>query len=153
MLRDVASNAKVACVPDRKPLVIVPLVIVIEDHPLVRLSQRMLCEQAGYRVAEVNNAADVATCDLGHDGRRVIIADFDMGPEPTGIELAQALMHRAGAPIPTLVLSGGPGPDAYPAAAGQRMPLLRKPAREEVLLGWIGSAMAGNHEAWPGEAP
>lgn len=119
-----------------------PLVIIIEDHPLARLAQRMLCEQAGYRVVEVSNLADVATCDAGCEGRRVIIADFDMGTELTGVQLARALMRRVGMPIPTLVLSATVGTRAQQEADAQQMKLLAKPTDDGQLIEWITGALA-----------
>ncbi len=124
-----------------------PRVILIEDHPLIRAGQRMLLEQAGYRVAEIAAAADLAEFDAGAPGAQVIIADFDVGPEMTGVEIALEIMRRACARIPTLVLSGSLGVRSLPAAAAAAMPLMFKPASEQVLLDWIAAALDGRHPA------
>ncbi len=120
-----------------------PRVILIEDHPLVRASQRMLLEAEGYRVAEIAASADLAGFDAAGAGAQVIIADFDLGEDLTGIEVALEIMRRASAHIPTLVLSGSLGHRSVPAAAAAAMPLMMKPASEQRLLGWVEAALGG----------
>lgn len=120
-----------------------PRIILIEDHPLVRVGQRMLLEHAGYRVAEITAAADLDGFDVVGNGAQVIIADFDLGPDMTGVEIALEIMRRASARIPTLVLSGSFGERSLPAAAAASMPLMFKPASEQGLLDWIAAALDG----------
>ena len=118
-----------------------PHVILIEDNPLVRAGQRMLLEHAGYRVAEIIADADLASFVVPVGGTLVIIADFDLGPGMTGIEVALEIMRRAGEPIPTLVLSASFGARSRAAAAACDMPVMVKPAPEERVLAWVADAL------------
>ena len=118
-----------------------PRVVLIEDNPLIRAGQRMLLEHAGYHVAEITAAADLADFIATTPGCNAIIADFDIGPGMTGIEVAQEIMRRAGERIPTLVLSASFGDRSQAAATASDMPLMFKPAAEERVLAWIANAL------------
>ncbi len=118
-----------------------PRVVLIEDHPLVRAGQRMLLEHAGYRVAEITASADLAGFVSTDDGDQVIIADFDLGPGMTGVELALEIMRRAGEHIPTLILSASFGERSVIAAGAHDMPVMFKPALEEDVLAWVADAL------------
>lgn len=120
-----------------------PRIILIEDHPLVRMSQRMLLEHAGYRVSEIAAPGDLPGLAPGADA---IIADFDLGGEVTGVEVALEIMRRASMRIPTLVLSGSFGERSLPAARAAAMQLMFKPATEQLLLDWVADAVGeGSH--------
>lgn len=129
---------------DRKPRV-----VLIEDNPLVRAGQRMLLEHAGYRVAEITMADDLTGFEIAGGGNQVIIADFDLGPGLTGIEVALEIMRRAGERIPTLVLSASFGQRSQAAAAAYEMPLMFKPAPEEQVLAWVADAFGQGHPGSP----
>jgi CheY-like chemotaxis protein len=118
-----------------------PRVVIIEDNPLVRAGQRMLLEHAGYRVTEIAASDDLAGFEATDSGSQVIIADFDLGPGMTGIEIALEIMRRAGVRIPTLVLSASFGQRSLAAAAACEMPLMFKPAPEERVLAWVADAL------------
>ncbi len=122
-----------------------PCIVLIEDHPLIRAGQRMLLEHAGYRVIEIATAADLAGFEATPCDSQVIIADFDLGPGMTGIEMAQDIMRRAGKRIPTLVLSASFGKRSQEAAASSGMPMMFKPAPEEQVLTWIARALGQSH--------
>jgi CheY-like chemotaxis protein len=122
-----------------------PRVIVIEDNFLVRIGQRMLLEDAGYCVAEIATAADLAGFVPEAGGRQAIIADFDIGIGMTGIEVALEIMRRTGEWIPTLVLSASFGERSRPAAAACDMPMMFKPAPQERVLGWVAVALCRRH--------
>ncbi len=122
-----------------------PCIVLIEDHPLIRIGQRMLLEDAGYRVIEIATAADLAGFDTTAGDSQAIIADFDLGPGLTGIEMAQDIMRRTGEQIPTLVLSASFGNRSLEAAAACDMPMMFKPAPEERVLAWVAGAIDRSH--------
>ncbi len=118
-----------------------PCVVVIEDHPLVRAGQRMLLEDAGYRVAEIATASDLAGFAATAGGSQAIIADFDLGPGMNGPEMALDIMRRAGERIPTLILSASYGARSLAIAAVHNMPVMFKPAPEGQVLAWVADAV------------
>ena len=127
-------------------------IVLIEDHPLIRAGQRMLLEHAGYRVIEIATAADLAGFEAIPGGSQIIIADFDLGPGMTGIEMAQDIMQRAGEWIPTLVLSASFGERSQAAATACGMPMMFKPAPEEQVLAWVDNAI-GQSRPRPDTSP
>ena len=62
-----------------------PGVLLIEDQPLIRAAERMLFEDAGYRVTEITKAADLRNFTACAGEYQAIIADFDLRPDMTGI--------------------------------------------------------------------
>jgi CheY-like chemotaxis protein len=118
-----------------------PRVVLIEDNPLVRAGQRMLLEHAGYHVAEIASSADLSGFEATAGGNQAIIADFDLGPGMTGIEVALEIMRRAGEHIPTLILSASFGGRSPAAAEVYEMPVMFKPAPEERVLAWVADAV------------
>jgi len=118
-----------------------PRVIVIEDHPLVRAGQRMLLEIVGYEVAEITSGADLEWFTPISGVSQAIVADFDLGPGMTGVEVALAIMRRTGERIPTLVLSASVGARSVAEAQAHEMTVMFKPAQEEKVLAWVAEAL------------
>jgi CheY-like chemotaxis protein len=101
----------------------------------------MLLEHVGYRVIEIAAATDLVSFVAAPGGAQAIIADFDLGPGMTGVEVALEIMRRAGEWIPTLVLSASFGVRSPASAATYDMPVMLKPASEEQILAWVASAV------------
>ena len=122
-------------------------IIVADDDPAIRELLRLILEEAGYAVSEVENGAEL-TRRLTSERFDVAITDIVM-PEQDGIE---TLMSLRGAPVDTrvIVLSGGAGvylqaADRLGAAATLTKPI--SPARllkavEQVLAGPARTAAA-----------
>lgn len=119
-----------------------PCVIVIEDQAMVRTSERLLLEAAGYRVAEIASPADLQTLDADLAQAVAILADFDLGTEMSGVDIALEIMGRAGRRIPTMVLSGSVGRRPRALAAQHQMPFIAKPATERAVLDWLADVFA-----------
>jgi CheY-like chemotaxis protein len=100
----------------------------------------MLLEHAGYQVTEIASAADLATFVPTPGGNQVIIADFDLGPGMTGVEVALEIMKRVGQRIPTLILSASFGVRSRATAASD-MPVMIKPVPEGQVLAWVAAAL------------
>jgi CheY-like chemotaxis protein len=118
-----------------------PRVILIEDHPLVRAGQRMLLEHEGYVVAEITAGADLERFTPIAGVSQAILADYDLGPGMSGVDVALAVMRRTGERIPTLVLSASLGARSLAQAAAHEMAVMFKPAREEKVLAWVAGAV------------
>jgi DNA-binding response OmpR family regulator len=101
----------------------------------------MLLEVAGYRVAEITGAADLANFRSASGTDQAIIADFDLGAGMNGLEVALEIMRRAGERIPTLILSASFGERSLAAAAEYDMPVMFKPVPEELVLAWVAEVV------------
>ena len=109
----------------------------------------MLLEHAGYNVTEITGGGDPDDFVAAGTESQAIIADFDVGPGMTGIEVALELMRRTGRRIPTLVLSASFGERSLAAAAAHDMPVMFKPAHVEQVLTWVANALNRQREQPP----
>lgn len=115
-----------------------PLVLIVEDEPLLRLFGAELLQDAGYRVIEAVNAAEALTI-LGAGLRpAVLLTDVEMPPGMTGYELAQDV-HRRWPEIEILITSGRQWPSQGDLPAGATF--LAKPCPNDVLLLHVRAAV------------
>jgi CheY-like chemotaxis protein len=105
-----------------------PVIVVVDDEPMVcRLTARMLAE-AGYRVLEAHGAAEALALLATLSGSvQLVVSDIAM-PQMTGLELAAVIADRWAA-VPILLVSGHGAPE--PVYAG---PFLPKPFTPAALL-------------------
>ena len=82
-----------------------PLVLVVEDEPLLRLHAVSLIEDAGVETLEAGSA-DEAIALLETDGRiRIVFSDIDLPGDMNGLRLATAIRERW--PPVELILTSG----------------------------------------------
>lgn len=82
-----------------------PLVLVVEDEPLLRLHAVSLIEDAGFATCEAASA-DEAIALLESDGRiRIVFSDIDLPGTMDGLRLAAAIRERW--PPVELILTSG----------------------------------------------
>jgi len=82
-----------------------PLVLVVEDEPLLRLHAVSLIEDAGFATCEAGSA-DEAIALLESDGRiRIVFSDIDLPGDMDGLRLAAAIRDRW--PPVELILTSG----------------------------------------------
>jgi CheY-like chemotaxis protein len=82
-----------------------PLVLVVEDEPIVRLDAIDSLTHAGFRVVEAANADEaIAILESRHD-IRVVVTDIQMPGSMDGLELA-GIVHNRWPPIALVVTSG-----------------------------------------------
>lgn len=63
----------------------------------------------------------------------VVVSDFRLPGEHTGLDIIANLRERFGAHLPALLLSGDTGPETLRLATAQSVPLLHKPVRPSKL--------------------
>lgn len=112
------------------------VVAVVDDDHGFRESLKFLLETLGHKVATFASAAaflaDRAFCPA------CVIVDHHM-PHMTGLQLAE-LLHREGANIPLLLMTGAPSPVICSTAARLGIgTVLVKPFDEEDILKFITS--------------
>ena len=114
-----------------------PLAIVIEDDAEAADALSLLLTDFGARAVVGLDGEDILQA-LGArtEAVRWIIADYDLGPGPTGIALARKL-RRAAPQARVLVLTGAISdrPDRDARAAGYE--IMRKPASADAIVGWL----------------
>ena len=93
-----------------------PLVLIVEDQPLVRMTAADELEESGFRILEAANAdVALAVLEAQWDEVHVLFTDVDMPGSMDGMALAE-LVHRRWPHILLLISSGHarPHPDEIP---------------------------------------
>jgi CheY-like chemotaxis protein len=92
-------------VPDQNRPPTGPLVLVVEDEPIIRLSAIEMVEEAGYTAVEAHDAAEAVRILETRPDIRIVFTDIDMPGSMNGILLAAAIRHRW-PPIEIILTSG-----------------------------------------------
>lgn len=71
-----------------------PLILIVEDDPLIRWSGAETLEDAGFEVLEAANADDALTLLETHSLVTVLFTDIDMPGQLDGLDLARIAAHR-----------------------------------------------------------
>ncbi len=116
---------------------IVPLAIVIEDDAAAADALSLLLADWGAAAITGFRRDDILAALVAREGAvRWIIADYDLGPGPTGIALARDLGRRLpGARV--LVLTGALTDRADRDAKDAGYEIMRKPASARDIVGWL----------------
>lgn len=94
----------------------VPLVLLVEDEPLVRMVNLEVLQEAGFRVIDANDADEAfEILKRRSDQVRAVLTDVDMPGSMNGFEFAR-LVSQGWPAIGVLVISGktAPGPRDLP---------------------------------------
>lgn len=110
------------------------LVLVIDDEDMVRASLHMMLESWGFQVIDVDDAdAAVARTSELSRGPDLIIADYRLRHDRTGVEAAQRVRDRFQRAIPTLVITGDTAPERIKEVLSSGFLMLHKPVGAEEL--------------------
>lgn len=82
-----------------------PLVLVVEDEPLVRLGAVEMIEDAGYRVLEAANADEAIRLLESRNDISIVFTDVNMPGSMDGLKLAHVVRNRW-PPVQLIVASG-----------------------------------------------
>jgi CheY-like chemotaxis protein len=116
-----------------------PVILLVEDEPLVRIFTGELLTEAGFKVLEAANASEALTI-LGADLTvSVLLSDVDMPPGVDGYELARTV-HERWPTVEILVMSGRQWPQQGDLPEGAAF--LGKPVPNEVLVSYVQAAAA-----------
>ena len=83
-----------------------PLVLLVEDEILVRLTAAVGLEEAGFTVIEADDAEQALELLSSHDDICAVFTDVNMPGSMDGIDLAQ-LVHTRWPDVRILVTTGG----------------------------------------------
>lgn len=93
-----------------------PVVLVLEDEPVLRMMAVDVVEEAGFEVVEAAGADDAIAILERRPDIRILFSDVDMPDGVDGIKLAAAIRDRW-PPIEIIIISGRRilGPEDMPA--------------------------------------
>jgi two-component system, response regulator PdtaR len=96
-----------------------PVVLIVEDEPLVRLSAVKMIEDAGFEVIEAADADEAIRTLEGRRDIRVVFTDVQMRGSMDGLKLAHVVRNRW-PPIKIIVTSGHELPPEHDLPEGGR---------------------------------
>lgn len=116
-------------------------VLVIDDEAVVRRAVEALLSEWGYKVMVADSAQEALTIlDTAPD---VIIADYRLRQNLTGIEAIRAIHTRWGSHIPALIITGDTGADQLREVNQSGYSLLHKPVQPGRLRAFLRQAARG----------
>lgn len=108
-----------------------PVILVVEDEPLVRLFASEMIEDAGFEVLQAANSTMAIATLEGRLDVRVVFTDVDMPGGVSGIKLAVCIQTRWPT-VQIIVTSGRPWPADEPVPA--RVVFFSKPYRQDQVI-------------------
>jgi signal transduction histidine kinase/CheY-like chemotaxis protein len=118
------------------------LVALVEDDRLVRLAMESLLTGQGLTLASGADYAETREA-LRRLGRApdLVIADYRLRGDETGVAVARRLRRDHGRDIPVLLLTGESAPEELADVGGEAFPVLRKPVGPERLFAEIAALL------------
>jgi CheY-like chemotaxis protein len=107
-----------------------PLVLIVDDEPFIRLTATLLLEDAGFDVVIATNADDALSVLDARSDVRVVFTDVQMPGTMDGLRLAQKI-HERWPRIGVVVTSGRKRPTK---ASPWADPFLEKPYSPSILV-------------------
>ena len=108
-----------------------PVVLVVEDEPLLRLFASDMIEEAGFEVLEASDASAALVALEERRDIRVVFTDVDMPGGIDGIMLAMRIRNKWPT-IQIIITSGRPWPEE--AVVPPDIPFFSKPYRQDRVL-------------------
>src|SRR5277367_1946469 len=114
-----------------------PLILVVEDEPLLRFNATDALEEAGFSVTEANNAETALEVLEARRDVRMLFTDVHMPGSFDGMELARQV-HRRWPHILLMITSGRERPSAEIPDNGR---FIAKPYRHKELVGRVNELL------------
>lgn len=103
-------------------------VLLIDDDPMVLSAARQLVERWGCVVLGADSAAQALAVMAETDRQpQVIVADYRLRGEETGVDAIRQVQQAAGASLPAAIITGDTAPHRLQEASASGLPLLHKP--------------------------
>ncbi len=111
-----------------------PLILVVEDEPIVLAGYQMLFESWGYRVIAAGSTDEAIRLvrDFG-ESPGFILADYRLRNGQTGTETIAQVRRTFGPAIPCALVTGDTAIDRLRHAAAAGLPILHKPVNGRQL--------------------
>jgi CheY-like chemotaxis protein len=108
-----------------------PIVLVVEDEPLLRMAGVDMVESAGFEVVEAANATEAVRILEFRPDIRIVFSDIDMPAGASGMKLA-AIIRNRWPPIEIILVSGHVSPHTSDLPA--RTIFFSKPYKEKEII-------------------
>lgn len=118
-----------------------PVVLVVEDQGLLRMTAISIMEDSGFEAIEATNADEALEVLKTYPGILVVFTDIDLNAEKNGVWLAEQINKRW-PNIDIIVTSGYPRPDNY--NPDNIVAYYEKPYSEEDIIKQIQKTVFGS---------
>lgn len=115
-----------------------PVVLIVEDEPIIRMSAAIMLEDAGFDVIEASDADQAIDVLQSRRDIRIVFSDIEMPGSMNGLKLIHAI-RECWPPIVLILTSGRFAPLTHEMPANTTF--LRKPYLEAALI----SAVRGSN--------
>lgn len=113
-------------------------VLIIEDDLRVLNGMEVFLESYGWQILSAQNLQSaLALLDSGIPLPNIIVADYHLAGDSTGIEAIQACRKKMGAQVPALLVTGDTSLHSTREATRFQLPVLHKPVNTDELLASI----------------
>lgn len=118
------------------------LIVVVDDETLIQEAMRSLLVSWGHTVIVAGSGAEIlqrlADCPTRPD---LVICDYRLRDEETGVEVIEALQSEYNEDIPGMLITGDTAPDRLLEARESGFLLLHKPVADAKLRAAIGNLL------------
>ena len=118
-----------------------PLVLVVDDSPVVMDVYHFVLVEAGYRVATAPDG-DVGLLLAEELRPSIVILDMTM-PKVSGMEFLERLPREVSAPVPPVIVNSGRDEFKAPALELGAVTFLKKPVEARILIAAIEMVLGG----------
>ncbi|MGO4740199.1 response regulator [Bosea sp. 2KB_26] len=116
-----------------------PVVLIVEDEPIIRMYAALLVEEAGYLAVEAATADEALAILEQRDDVRILFTDVEMPGSLNGLQLVEVVREKW-PPIGLMVTSGHVRVD--PQKLPERARFFRKPYSESEIIRTLKSLPA-----------
>lgn len=118
-------------------------VIVVDNEAEIRAAMTALLESWGCQVLSASSAAETlsraAALTRAPD---LVVSDYRLGPDATGLQLIERLRDEFNESIPALVVTGDTGAEVLREALAGECTILHKPVQPEALQRGVATLLA-----------
>ncbi len=111
-------------------------VALVEDDEALRLTLAFVLEEIGHQVVAAPSTQAILD-RLGETPPDILIADYRLGADETGVDAIAAVINAFGAPIPAVILTGETAPDVVHRIASHGVKVHHKPVKLATLTDCI----------------
>ena len=107
--------------------------LVVENDPGMRRGYEIILAERLGMVARVTGGTAEALATMGEEPPDIIIADYNLEGDDTGLAAIMALRHESGRHVPAMVVTAHRDPEITRRCNELRVPLIEKPVRPAEL--------------------
>jgi two-component system, sensor histidine kinase len=110
-------------------------VLLVEDDARVRNATRMLLKVEGYDVTAAASLAEAIQVIESVPGIRMLVTDFHLGNDETGVQVIEAIRSKLGSQLPAILITGDTSSAMRDLQRDDHLRTASKPINPDELLG------------------